>query len=285
METSLAVAERLTAYFQDTSPRDWWRGVEGRPNPMGLKGHVFLLGFPRSGTTMLGQALATHPDVVTLDERETLADAADALLSGSQGLDRLATLSAEDQTRFVDLYWRRVREAGCDPRGKVFVDKLPMNTLGLPLITKLFPGAKILFLRRDPRDVVLSCVRRQFVLNPTTYAFLTLDGAAQLYDAVMGLAQIYERTLELNLRTQGYEALVEDFEVQTHAICDFIGLDWTTSLADFSRRAGQVATPSSAQIARGLSNEGIGVWRRYREQLAPVNALLAPWVERFGYPA
>ena len=75
-------------------------------------------------------------------------------------------------------YWREVREAGLEVAGKVFVDKHPLHSLKLPLIARLFPKAKILFAYRDPRDVVLSCFRRRFNMNPAMYQLLTLEGAA-----------------------------------------------------------------------------------------------------------
>ncbi|MGI9168715.1 MAG: hypothetical protein ACR2FH_00870, partial [Caulobacteraceae bacterium] len=134
-----------------------------------------------------------------------------------------------------------------------------------------------------PRDVVLSAFRRQFTINATTVELMTPPGAAELYDAVMDLMEIYQEKLDLDWRVQGYEALVGDFDGETRALCDFAGLDWRPGLADFARRAGAVATPSGAQLARGLNSEGVGHWRRYRDQLAPVAPRLTPWVERFGY--
>ena len=84
-----------------------------------------------------------------------------------------------------------------------------------------------------------------------------------------------------------YERLVADFETESKAACAFIGVDWRDDLIDFAARArrGDVASASSAQIARGLYTDGAGQWRRYREQLAPMLPMLKPWVEHFGYPA
>jgi tetratricopeptide (TPR) repeat protein len=281
-ETTSAVAARLAGALADPAP--WRRGpaVHGDQDP---RVHVFLLGFPRSGTTMLGQALASHAEVITLDERPTLSDAAQAFLFPADGLQRLAAAASEDLETWRQAYWRRVRNAGAEPMGRVFVDKLPMNTLGLPLIVKMFPSAKILFLRRDPRDVVLSCLRRQFVIDASTIELLGLQSAARLYDRVMSLMETYRRVLDLDLREQGYEDLVEDFEPQMRQICDFVGLSFDPAMADFAGRAGLVATPSASQLAKGLNTEGVGVWRRYRDSMAPVMNALSPWVARFGYPA
>ena len=275
-------ARRLSRAFAALPPGGF---PEPAPDPHRprITGHVFLLGFPRSGTTLLGQILDVHPGVVTLDERETLADAAEAFLEPVDGLKRLADASPAEIDRLRAAYWGRVGKAGLDLDGKVFVDKLPLNTLGLPLIARLFPEAKIVFMRRDPRDVVLSSFRQRFAVSPATAEFLTLEGAARYYDAVMALAETYRMGLELDIRDQDYKALTTDFEGQVRALCAFIGVDWDPAMEGFAGRSGAVATPSAAQIARGLYRDGAGQWRRYAGPLEPIMPILTPWTVQFGY--
>jgi tetratricopeptide (TPR) repeat protein len=251
------------------------------------RAHVFLMGFPRSGTTLLEQLLASHPDVVTLDERESLADSVRTFLNSSADLERFFDASDDELAGFREQYWIRVREAGARVGGRVFIDKHPLNTLKLPIIARLFPDTPILFARRDPRDVVLSCYRRRFRMSPPMYELLTLHGAADLYDAAMRLAEFVEAVFRLPLHVVRHEALVTDFETEVKAVCGFIGLDWTESLRDFAQRVKKntSATPSAAQLARGLSTEGIGQWRRYGHHLRAVMPILDPWVRKFGYPA
>jgi len=178
-----------------------------------------------------------------------------------------------------------VRSFGVQPRGHLFIDKMPLATVLLPLISKLFPNARILFAVRDPRDVVFSCFRRRFGMNSAMAHFLSLESAAAYYDTVMRLGALYRKLLPLDLHLVRYEQLVEDFEGTTRSVSDFIGLDWQTGMADFAAKARTrgISTPSAAQVARGLNREGQGAWRRYRDQMAPVLPLLEPWVERFGY--
>jgi hypothetical protein len=283
-EPGLKVVERLRSGF-DTLDAELWRpapAAEAAEAPGA--GHVFVVGFPRSGTTLLGQVLAAHPEVTTLDELETLADAGRAYLSGGDGLQRLAAADEAELAPFREAYWRTVRSHGVAPEAGTFVDKLPMNTLGLPLIARLFPQAKVIFVRRDPRDVVLSCFRRQFVMNGTSWEFLSLAGTARFYDAVMGLAARYMAALPLNLTTLRYEDLVADFAGQTETLRAFIGLSDDPAMAAFagSERAADIATPSAAQVAGGVF-EGAGQWKRYETQLAPVTPVLKPWIETFGY--
>jgi hypothetical protein len=243
-----------------------------------------LLGFPRSGTTLLERVLTVSPQVIASEERETLTEATTEFMRGPATLDRLAAISPTEADRHRALYWTRVRELGADPAGRVFIDKLPLNTIKLPLIAKLFPEAKILFAVRDPRDVVLSCFRQRFRVNPSMFEFLTLEGAARFYAQVMRLSELYRDRFALTVFEHRYEDLVSDFEGRAQDVCGFIGVDWTPDMRRFAERGARrsVATPSAAQVSRGLY-DGAGQWRRYADQLAPVMDILAPWVERFGY--
>ncbi len=285
VESAADMLTWLIAYFETAPQPGAPRPSSTLPSP--AAGHVFLVGFPRSGTTLLERVLAAHPDIAAWDERETLTEAVRDFLVSPRGLDRLAAASDEMLADYRADYWRRVAAAGADVAGKVALDKLPLNTMKLPLIARLFPQAKILFALRDPRDVVLSCFRQRFRMNASMYEFLTVEGAARFYDGVMRLADLYRAKLSLDLHTHRYEDLVEDFDGQTRAICDFIGLAWRAEMRDFAATLDDrsTATPSSIQVARGLYREGVGQWRRYRDQLAPVLPILAPWATRFGYSA
>lgn len=285
-ETSADRVRRLTTYFR-SAPADPWRTSPG-PDLRGAAltgGHVFLVGFPRSGTTLLEKVLASHPGVNTLEETDLLAKAGGRLLSSTDHLNHLAVLPAPEAGERRGAYWKGVREAlSEDFAGRIVVDKLPLHTPSLPVIAKLFPAARILFAIRDPRDVVLSCFRRRFRINAAMYEFLTLEGAAAYYDAIMTLADIYRAKLPLTLREVRHEAVVADFDEEIGQVLGFVGADWNPAVKDFAdRAAASVKTPSAPQLALGLNAKGVGQWRRYRDQIAPVLPVLAPWVARFGY--
>ncbi len=270
-------------YFETSSAAAW--APRGRPKSRaGETTHVFLLGFVRSGTTLAEQVLAAHPNVVALEERETL-QAALRFLRDPASLDYLASLDDAALEPFRDAYWSVVRSFGVAPEGKVFLDKNPFNTVKLPLIAKLFPTAKIIFAVRDPRDVVFSAFRRRFGANGSTFEYLTLGGAAQAYDLTMALAERCRAVLQLDEHHLVYERLVEDFEGEMRTVCAFLGIEFTPAMADFTGRArkGSVAAITSAQVSRSLYREGMGQWRRYQAELAPIEPILAPWVARFGY--
>jgi Tfp pilus assembly protein PilF len=284
-EGETAKLQRLKAWFEAADPGPW------RAAPPAVagdaEGHVFLVGFPRSGTTLIEQALAGHPHVVALEEAPTLADHYQEFLRDPDGLARLARIGVAEAQAWRARYWRTVREHGAEPRGRVLLDKAPAGTLNLPVIVKLFPGAKILFAVRDPRDVVLSCAMNAFQMNSLTYTFTDLVGAAQCYAACMALAQTYRQVLPLDLIEVRHEALVEDFPGHLAAIAAFVGLSFDPSMTDIATTAlgRPVRTPSAIQVRAGLSRQGLGRWRNYAAELAPVSPTLALWIGHFGYPA
>jgi tetratricopeptide (TPR) repeat protein len=248
--------------------------------------HVFLLGYPRSGTTLVENILASAAGVVALEEHDTLADT-DEVLVANDGT--MPDLDALDPALLADLrarYWARVRRLAGDVDGRVFVDMNPFNGIKLPVIARLFPEARILIMRRDPRDVALSCFKINFTPSPGTYAFSDLAETALHYDALMRLTELCRARLPLAFHEVRYDRLVAQFEATVRAMADFIGLEWTDDFHAFDRtaKARGVRTASATQVRRGLYDGG-GRWRRYADQLAPVLPVLAPWVERFGFPS
>lgn len=254
------------------------------PSPSAARTHVFLLGFPRSGTTLLEQVLEEHPAIVTMPERDCLVEGSREWLADRGRLEALLRTDGADLKIFREAYWRRVAAQGIDPTARVFVDKNPFNTFRLPLIARLFPNALILFAARDPRDVVLSCFRHRFQMTAAAWQLLTLDGAAELYDATMELAEASAASFALKLHRTALETMVGDFHGETARICAFLGVEWTPAFRDFGQHVAgrEVATPSGPQLVGGLNTRGIGKWRNYDSQLAPIFPILQPWIDRFA---
>jgi tetratricopeptide (TPR) repeat protein len=280
--SALAYLHAASAALDRAEPADWRR----RAPPSGAVGHVFLLGFPRSGTTLLEVVLDGNPAIASLEEQELLIDGVQRYLGNPADLSELAQASEQELDTYRDAYWEAAMRRGVDLAGKVFVDKYPLNTLKLPLIARLFPDARIIFAVRDPRDVVLSAFRRQFRMSAPMYELLTLEGTATYYDAVMRYADRCIRLLGLSMLEVHHEDLVADFRGQLDGICRFLGLPWHDAMMEFAPRSKTRprATPSTAQLARGLDQKTVGQWRRYANELSGVLPLLNPWVERFGYP-
>jgi tetratricopeptide (TPR) repeat protein len=293
-ESALEYVRRMMSYFE-RAPAGPWKSPPAVPAapqvPRAIGAvatpdrHVFVLGFPRSGTTLLEIVLEGHPEVASLEENELLMHGVREFMRSPEDLERLVHAHAGSLAALRSAYWRLVAEAGTDVAGKLFVDKYPLNTLKLPLIARLFPRAKILLACRDPRDVVLSCFRRRFTMSAPIYELLTLEGAARYYDAVMQFLIRMTSTLPLEVCLVRHEDVVTEFRREMKRICEFLELAWHPAMGDFALRTRDraVLTPSTAQLMHGLNTEGLGQWRRYREQMEPVLARLDPWVRRFGY--
>jgi tetratricopeptide (TPR) repeat protein len=251
-----------------------WRPVAPgeRPAP------VFLVGFPRSGTTLLDTLLMGHPGLNVLEEVPLLERAAAAL----GDFQRLPELDEAGTERLRDLYFDALGPVD----GRIVIDKLPLNLLGAPLIHRLFPDAKFIFAARHPCDVALSCFMQPFDLNPAMANFLDLTDAARLYALALSFWERARRVLPLDVHTLRYEDLVEDKEREMRALIAFLGLAWDDRVLDNQATAierGPIKTPSYAQVAQPIYQRARGRWERYRAQLAPVLPILAPWAEKMGY--
>lgn len=277
-----AFIERIGAEFDAIPAVLWQRPTTPSQSP--AEGHCFLLGYPRSGTTLVETILASAASVETLEERPTLASAAQQFLEPSGALARLTACESADLDPYVRAYWAQVRHFGIEPAGTFFVDMDPLKGMMLPLIARLFPRARIVLMRRDPRDIVWSCFRTSFAPTAAAWEFTTLIGTARHYDALMRLTERCLERLPLAVQELRYEALVSDFEATTRALCAFLDLEWTADLQRFDRTAARrsVTTASASQVRRGLY-DGSKQWEAYAEPLAEVEDILAPWVARFGY--
>lgn len=248
----------------------------------GETGHVFLMGFPRSGTTLLEAVLTAHPDVVSTEERDHVGDAA-SLLEGPEVIAKFGRMSEVEAGRFRRAYWESVASCGANVTGRVFLDKLPLNTIKLPVIYRLFPNAKIVFAVREPRDVVFSCFRRRMGVNPSMFELLTLEGAARYYGAVMNLFETYRTKLALNVTQVRYEDLVADLEREAQRVCAAMGIQFVPEMRNFAQSSRLSATPSGLQVKKGLYETGAGQWKKYEQHMSAVLPQLAPWVQRWGY--
>ena len=280
-----SIVREMIGYLARMDMERWPVPADAVTGNENVREHIFLVGFQRSGTTLLEQVLAAHHDVVTLEEANVLDRPAGKFLANPAALDRLTSLCGDELVRERRNYWQRVRALGVDAMGKVFIDKLPMNTIKLPLIATLFPKAKVLFVLRDPRDVVLSCFRRHFTINASSGETFTLGAIAEFYNSVMTLGEICRDKVPLPFLFCRNEELVRDFDREVRGICTFVGIEWTDRFHEFAQVAQMrnIRSISASQVRRGLNADGSGQWRRYAKQLEPVLPLLQTWVEKFGY--
>lgn len=283
--SALQYARELGAWVENSCARD---GRWGRPAAAGTSPpwkHIFVLGFPRSGATLIDLALEGHPQVACVDGTELLRESVQEFMQRPQDLERLFAAPPATLDWLRAAYWRRIAAAGVDPQGRVVVDTCALNSLKLPLIARLFPGAKILFACRDPRDLVVSCFRQRFAMSAPTYELLTLEGAAAYYVAVTEVFIRLTNTLGLDVCLVRHEDMVSAFGREMARLCEFLGIAWHPAMGDFALRSRERGepVPSMSQLVHSLGTEGLGGWRHYRARLEPVLPMLEPWVQRFYY--
>ncbi len=272
--------DALNAAFTEDWTRSWTPPLEGGGVP------VFLVGFPRSGTTLLERILRAHSGIDTLEEPATVSALRDELLPLGPYPGVLASLAPEAIGRLRRVYSKAAEDASGGRHGGVTVDKMPLNVAEAGLIHRVFPDAAFIFALRHPLDVCLSCFMQAFELNDPMANFLDLGDTGVLYAEVMGLWRRYVSLLGLRVHSVRYEDLVDDVEGEARAVVEFLGLDWDPGVLDFAARArtgARIKTPSYHQVVEPVYRRARYRWRRYERHLAPIRGLLEPFIEAFGY--
>ncbi len=263
----------------ESSLGETWRPADvaaDEPSP------VFLVGFPRSGTTLLDQILDSHPAIQTLEEKPVIF----TLMKEHAALAAEAPPDREARRQLQARYFELVSEHIELGTSCTLVDKFPLNITRVPLIIRVFPNARFVLALRHPLDVSLSCFMQPFGPNEAMLNFARLDSTAQLYHHTMQLWLRAERELDLRVHRIRYEDLVQDFDREVGRLLAFLGLPWDDKVRDFAAHAagrGRINTPSYHQVTRPLNRDAVYRWKRYERQLAPIIPVLAPYFREFGY--
>lgn len=278
---SLTVVERLTQAYGRAPQSAGKGGDEAAP--------VFLVGFPRSGTTLLENVLAAHPAITTSEEK---SHAEPIVAAAGSTVDSLSAFLTSTGTKLKDLraaYWQRACPGGVPAGGAVFIDKLPLNLPWMGMLAHVFPNARFLLALRDPRDCVLSSFQQRFVLNPAMYRMLRIEDAARYYDAAFSAAGAARAANpDLRVHEVKYEDIVADLEGEARKAIAFLGLDWDPAVLSYrdTARTRDINTPSAPQVDAPLNTRAIGRWHNFAPAFEGEPArLLAPWVDRWGYPS
>jgi len=274
--------DELHGFFAAADPADWpTAGPLDRPSP------VFVLGFPRSGTTLLDVVLDTHPGIRTLEEKNTIVPSIEALDAREGGYPRsIAGLDQAAIDELRSLYFEVVDRQERSGPSDLFADKMPLQTGHVGMLWRVFPEARFVFCQRHPCDVVLSNFMQHYVVSDAYANFHTLADTVRLYDKVMRLWRLYVERFPLAYHIVRYESLVEDLEAEMRPLLAFLGLDWDASVLDYAERArmrGTINTSSYHQVTQALYGHARNRWRRYSEFLEPHMETLTPHIEYFGY--
>lgn len=251
---------------------------------------IFVLGFPRSGTTLMEQTLSAHPQIVAGDELPLINDITALLprmLNSPLGYpEALAELWMGDRRdgleNLRDYYLQKVSHLGIVTAGTAwFTDKMPLNETHLGLIALLFPDAPLVHVIRHPLDIMVSAMSNHF--SHGFFCASTLDTAAKHYVRVMDLVQRYQEEMPLRYRPVRYEDIVTDQEQAVRSVLDFIGVPFDPRCLQFHENQRYARTASYAQVTERLYDRSRFRYRHYRRQLEPVIQILQPTIERLGY--
>ncbi len=251
----------------------------------------FLLGFPRSGTTLTEQILGSHPNIVSSDERPILRPVLDKLTEITGQQDYPASIEAIDDAAAATLretYWSAAEDLiGSEVQSSRLVDKQPYNTSHMPLLRRLFPEAHFIVALRDPRDACLSLFFQDVRANQGMLHYPTLDAVVSVYSRMMSCYLRYRAVPGWTLKEFKYEDLVADKEAVTRGLLEFIGEPWDDQVMDHTRtaRTRHTSTINYAEVAQPVFSRSVQRWRRYEGQFSHLQPSLLPFVEAFNYEA
>ena len=295
--SQLAFLERATGRASEEHSQLWALTANGcNPEDLALwertgsdseGSPIFVVGFPRSGTTLLEQMLDAHPLLQSMDEQpfllRSVARVTDRAIRYPTELGKLTDCDVKD---IRAQYWDGVRKRVPLASDRRLVDKNPMNMVLLPIIRRLFPDAPIILAIRHPCDTVLSCFLQHF---PSDLALLGRDltSLARSYSRAFGFWDSQWSLLQPTTYELKYELLTTDFAAEADRLCTFLQLPRHEAMlapGEHARAKGFISTPSYAQVLEPVNNRSVGRWKHYEQYFtSEVLALLTPWIERWGY--
>lgn len=243
--------------------------------------YSMMVGFPRSGTTLLENALSSHPAIETFEEIPAFARM-------ERYIHRLGrrSVSAEDVVQGREVYYKTIERFHKKTGTAAFVDKMPITSAHAVFLHKLLPEQKYIFSIRHPYDVVLSCLFQSFNPNITMENFRTFGASCRLYDFTMSQ---WFSVFSLNHRQVQYvryETLVNEFEDTMAGTCQFLGVDWDPMILQFAENAQfrPMRTPSYPQVRAGISIGVQSYWKDFDFMFTRKEAeCLKKWVKHFDY--
>ena len=234
---------------------------------------VFIVGMPRSGTSLVEQIAASHSQVTGAGELDDI----DRIAAAVAGTTERKVAAFEGDTtlaaRLSNLHIERLRRLARGARR--VTDKMPDNSMHLGLIAVMFPGARVIYCSRDARDISLSCYFQLFADGLQLFSYDLPDCGRRCLEVRRIMAH-WRNVLPLRLHEVRYEKLVADLEGESRRLIDFLGLAWEPACLEFHRTERTVTTMSHWQVRQPLYDRSVGRWRNYRRHLGPLLEVLGP---------
>jgi len=241
---------------------------------------VFLVGFPRSGTTLIDTILRSHSKTLVLEEKPFLINIRHKYFK-KNSLEKILTISNEEIIELQNQYFNSFNYS----ENKIIIDKFPLNLIELGFIKKIFPSSKIILVLRHPLDSILSCVLTSFKINEAMVNYENLNKAAFFYDEVFSLLNIYQSSLKLNYYSIKYENLVKKFDKEIKNLLSFLNLNYEDSLENFhltAKSREKIYTPSYNQVTRPIYRDSLERYKKF-DQIQTIKPLIDKWIKQFNY--
>ena len=248
---------------------------------------IFLVGFPRSGTTLLDTILRSHSKIKIVEEKGMLL-AAERNLNKNGHYDSAEKIVSKNICKeakqiYLNEFSKHIKTNLND---FVCIDKLPLNLLEAPLIHQLFPNAKFILALRHPMDTILSCWMQNFKFNSAMVNMVDLDRIVDFYCIAMEIFRTCRANYSLNVHEIRYEDLTNNFQKESEAVVQFLNLEWEPEMEDYQASAlkrGRVNTPSYSQVVQPIYKDAQYRWLNYRKYLEQYLPEIRPWILEFGY--
>lgn len=247
----------------------------------------FLIGFPRSGTTLLDVMLDGHENVLAIEEKPTIERIAFKLdqMPGHYPFG-MQNIAASARAELRSAYREQIAQHRTSSH-RLVIDKMPIRTIHAAFVHRLFPNARFLFSERHPCDVVLSNFMQQYAINEAMIHFTKLDSTVALYDRIMQLWLLTRQTMpSMRVHNVRYETLLENTEQTLRGTCEFLGLPWQSGIENHQNtlaQRSQINTNSYHQVAQPVYQRSKYRWLNYRTPLQPYMNTLQQHIDRMGY--
>ncbi len=247
----------------------------------------FLIGFPRSGTTLLDTILRSHPSIEVLEEIPIINRFIDHLyIKKGFTLEDLENIDPKLIKEMRDYYFNQIENYKKNKNKKITIDKMPLNIVHVGEIIRFFPNAKFILCLRHPNDCVLSCFMQNFMLNHAMANFLNLDDSLKLYDLTMSLWKNYNNVFKIDTHIIKYEDVISNFEKTIRDLLKFLNVKWSDNVTEFHKTAekrGIINTPSYNQVNQPIYTNSMYRWKNYEKEFAKSNISLENWIKEFNY--
>ncbi len=248
---------------------------------------VFLIGFPRSGTTLLDTILRTHESIEVLEEKPLIQNLINEINVNIKGdFSNLSKIDDETIKKIRIAYFENRKKFLSINEKKIYIDKFPLNIIFIAEINRIFPKAKYILALRNPCDVVLSCFMQSFDPNDAMSNFYNLKDTSNFYHMVMSLWTKYLEILDIDTHIIKYEEIITNFDTSISSVINFLNLNWDNKLKEFNKTAeerGMINTPSYNQVIKPLYKNSMGRWKNYNKQLDSYIPYLEKWILNFKY--